>query len=230
MEGPKELLLHAIEHSKSGTPFDDRIAFISLDNAVELMIKTYLGLPKRVTGLRGIGRSELEEAQQSFPKLLDLLEKYCSDRIRGIELADIEWYHRLRNQLYHSANGITVEKDKTAAYLEISKILYFNLFREELEIPQDMELAENLSGKFIKEWGDFERSFFDENAKTDFRTMMEVVGQFVADGILAERDVRLFNGLHQFRNKLVHGVETPSAEELREMLDELKYFKRRMGD
>ena len=45
-EGPRELLHHAAEHFKVGNDFDHRIAMISTDNAVELMMKTYLGLPE----------------------------------------------------------------------------------------------------------------------------------------------------------------------------------------
>lgn len=73
---------------------------ISIDNAVELMVKTYLGLPKRVTGLL-ISRREFQEIQEAFPSLLDALEKYAADKLTGIDLGEIEWYHRLRNQLYH---------------------------------------------------------------------------------------------------------------------------------
>ena len=38
--GPRELLNHAFEHLAKGKPFDFRIAMISIDNAVELTIKT----------------------------------------------------------------------------------------------------------------------------------------------------------------------------------------------
>src|SRR5258706_2191475 len=94
VSGPKELLDHAIEHLPLGSAFDHRIALISIDNAVELMIKTFLGLPERARGTPGPSRKELELAGQSFPDLLDLLEKHAADKIQGFELGDIEWYHR----------------------------------------------------------------------------------------------------------------------------------------
>ena len=46
---------------------------ISIDNAVELMIKTGLGLPKRITGL-AIARKQYVEISESFSALLDGLE------------------------------------------------------------------------------------------------------------------------------------------------------------
>lgn len=87
--GPRELLDHARSHLKSKTAFDCRIAMISIDNAVELAIRTYLGLPKRVPAKDGPPRRELESAT-GFPDLLDLLEKHGGDRLSGIELGDIE--------------------------------------------------------------------------------------------------------------------------------------------
>ena len=88
--GPQELVDHAIGHLKGGNPFDCRIAMISIDNAVELAIKTYLGLPKRVRGTDGPGRKELEDAFLRFPDLLDLLEKHAPDKLAGVDLGDIE--------------------------------------------------------------------------------------------------------------------------------------------
>ena len=76
---------------------------ISIDNAVELAAKTYLGLPRRARGRNGPGRRKLEAASESFPALLDLLDEHASDRLTGIDLGDIEWYHRLRN---HNAISI----------------------------------------------------------------------------------------------------------------------------
>lgn len=52
--GPKELIKHAISHlHEKSSDFDLRIAFISIDNSVEVMIKTYLGLPKRIKETNG---------------------------------------------------------------------------------------------------------------------------------------------------------------------------------
>lgn len=68
---------------------------ISIDNAVELMVKIYLGLPQRVTSLK-ISRKEYQEFSESFPLLQDALQKYASDKLDGIDLGEIEWYHRLR--------------------------------------------------------------------------------------------------------------------------------------
>jgi hypothetical protein len=76
-QGPKELIQHAVDHLAIGGDFDRRIAMISIDNAVELMLKTYLELPKRSRGTDGPSRKEMETSFNSFPSLLDLIEKYA---------------------------------------------------------------------------------------------------------------------------------------------------------
>ena len=148
--GPSELLEHARSHLQARTPFDCRIAMISVDNAVELAIRTYLGLPKRVRGKDGPSRRELEAAI-GFPDLLDLLEKFGGDKLAGIELGDIEWYHRLRNTLYHDGNGVTVDPDKVDAYNQVAHLLFQNLF-EAVVIPEAEAPATTLLGDFVLKW------------------------------------------------------------------------------
>jgi len=87
-----------------------------MDNAVELATRTYLGLPERTRGTKGPTRTELEGASQSFPGLIDLLDRFAADKLARVDLNDIEWYHRLRNQLYHSGSGITVERARVETY------------------------------------------------------------------------------------------------------------------
>src|ERR1017187_9593494 len=75
ISGPKEHLEHAVGHLSGATSFDYRIAMISIDNAVELAIKTYLQLPKRVRGTEGPSRKQFDEKSRSFQDVLDLLEQ-----------------------------------------------------------------------------------------------------------------------------------------------------------
>ena len=125
--GPRELLVHAKDHLAKGTDVDNRFAMISVDNAVELMLKTYLILPKRVTGL-DLSRSEKEEYTKYFATALSKVEELVPDRVSGVPLGEIEWFHRIRNQLYHEGNAITVEREKVQAYLRRAEDLMHGLF------------------------------------------------------------------------------------------------------
>src|SRR5712692_9382750 len=78
--GPGEILRHGLELLAVDSDRNRRLAMIAMDNAVELMVKTYLGLPTRITSLT-IPRKEQEEISESFPRLLDALEKYASHKL-----------------------------------------------------------------------------------------------------------------------------------------------------
>ncbi len=202
--GPKELLLHGIHHLDLNTGFDNRIAMISIDNSVELMIKTYLGLPKRISKIEGLTRKILEDTNATFPNLLDGLEKFANNKLDGIDLGDIEWFHRLRNQLYHDGNGITVEKEKVETYAELAKILFSNLFEIEIEETVNEVLHHSLVGEFIKLWADLERK------------------EIQKDGRLSSKQVEIFQSVRVFRNELVHGMSSPTEKDLKLNLNNLK--------
>lgn len=119
--GPKEILQHGLSLLHEDFDRNRRLALLSIDNAVELTIKTYLGLPKRVTGIQ-ISRRDFAEISDSFPKMLDALEEHASEFLKGIDLGDIEWFHRLRNQLYHQGNGLTVAREQVEVYAELAKL------------------------------------------------------------------------------------------------------------
>lgn len=206
--GPGEILRHGLSLLNNDSDTNRRLSMISIDNAVELMIKTYLGLPKRITGL-SIPRKQYQEMTESFPALLDGLEKYAQEKLDGIDLGTIEWYHRLRNELYHQGNGLTVERDKVEIYSELANLLFKNLFGEEL-IPHANPHTEML-GQFMEAWVSLEaglRAWASRNSLTGqtpntlFHTM-----KFLEDAaILDEKAVKELNELRQTKNEIVHGV------------------------
>jgi hypothetical protein len=225
IDGPKELLMHAADHLNSNSDFDRRVAFISIDNGVELTIKTYLSLPKRIRKADGPTRKELQEAENSFPSHLDLLEKYFASKVSDISLEDIEWYHRLRNQLYHAGNGITVEVSKVEAYFEIAKGLFDSLYNE--DIMNDFKFAYTTNiGKFMEVWTKFEKDF---RAKLPSRE-----GQFAyywKRDYLSSIDpnlVSIFNDVMDFRNNIVHGECDATTNDYKEAIKKVEYIYSRI--
>jgi len=227
IEGPLELLKHGLEHLQLGSDFDARIAMISIDNAVELMIKTYLGLPPRVTGITGLSRRRYEEISQSFSPLLDGFEEFASDKIVGIELGDIEWFHRLRNQLYHEGNGITVERGKVEGYAEIAKILFSNLFGVGVEDWIE-ESPYSLVGEFFSNWARLEQELVrlkDKHVigrpdRLEPPTML--ARQLEQAGIIPVSFIQQFTLIRQFRNELAHGFAAPPASDLQSHIATVK--------
>lgn len=217
--GPKELLDHATIHLQEGNPFDFRIAIISIDNAVELAIRTYLGLPRRIRGSDGPSRRELEGAIV-FPELLDLLEKHGEDRLSGIELGDIEWYHRLRNTLYHDGNGITVDPEMVDAYHQVAQLLFQNLFDTAIEQPEILS-ATTLLGEFIIKWATLETRLKELSVKhlpkfnRGYRSIISLYDGLNAKGIMPSSDRAKFEELSRIRNSVVHAPAVSDTDELK---------------
>lgn len=207
--GPGEILRHGIGLLEEDSDTNRRLAMIAIDNAVELMMKTYLGLPQRITGLK-ISRSEYQEFAESFPKLLDALEKYAGDKIDGIDLGAIEWYHRIRNELYHQGNGLTVERDKVEIYAELASVLFESLFGFRLVKPEEDETV--ILGEFMRAWVLFEKTLINAasmlSVDTHGRPIMplRMVGMLASEGFISTVELNEINQLRQIRNQVVHGV------------------------
>jgi len=231
VSGPKELLQHGLEHLLQDTDFDRRIALISIDNAVELMIKTYLSLPSRITGFK-ISRTEYERISESFPSLLEALEQYASDKLAGIDIADLEWYHRIRNTIYHQGSGITIERQKIENYADIAKTLFQNLFETPVGIP---ETRPTLVGEFINKWATLEREvytiakLYGISEEKIHQPLQKILYMLESLGIISKDIIRQINEFRIFRNRLVHGLETYTAEEVRFYLDELERLLKKLS-
>jgi hypothetical protein len=206
--GPAEILQHGLDLLDKDSDANRRLAMISIDNAVELIIKTYLGLPKRVNGLK-IVRAEYQEFSESFQKLLDAIEKYCKAKLGSLDLGEIEWYHRLRNQLYHQGNGLTVERAKVEIYGQLAVALFENLFGAKLILSS--ENSHYVLAEFISAWAAFERAasdlssfyYWDEN--TNLRTTTSYANELHRNGYLTKPELLEVNELWSIRNQVVHG-------------------------
>ncbi|AHD08267.1 hypothetical protein PhaeoP75_00473 [Phaeobacter gallaeciensis] len=181
---------------------------ISIDNSVELMMQTYLQLPKRVTGV-SISRTERENYCRNFPSLLDGIEQHAAEKIVGFDLGHIEWFHRLRNQLYHDGNGLTVERAKVEVYAELAQRLFEALFGVALEVPDTDNMRRY--GEFIDTWAKIERHLRDvpetERRFPTTRTLMKLQ----ADGKISQSEFAKFEEVRNVRNKLVHGEIEPET-------------------
>lgn len=240
--GPRELLNHAFEHLAKGKPFDFRIAMISVDNAVELTIKTYLGLPKRIRGSVGPPLKRLQETGSSFPVLLDLLEEFAEGRLNGIDLGDIEVYHRLRNTLYHEGHGITVDPEYVDSYLQIAKVLLNNLLGLELEKDQS-NLPTSSLGDLVSKWASLvqevrlmTRSYLGREEPLG-EPVLHSVDRLITKGVVDTEFRRRLRDANKLRNKLIHSISVPLNEEdvsylvneLGELVSYLRRFHRDSG-
>jgi hypothetical protein len=195
--GPKEILKHGLELLNKDSDTNRRLAIISIDNSVELMIKTFLGLPKRINGLK-ITRKEYDEFSESFPKLLDALENFAPTKLIGIDLGEIEWYHRLRNQLYHQGNGLTVDRNNVEVYAQLANLLFKNLYGQELIIQLDN--SKELLGEFLSEWVIIETGLYDLTQThslvgTRRNTLIDAINFLSGAGLIEDDEIKELNYL-----------------------------------
>jgi hypothetical protein len=195
-----------------------RLAFIAIDNAVELMIKTYLSLPKRVTGVT-LSRTKYEEIVESFPRLLDAFAEHASERLDGVELGDIEWFHRLRNLLYHEGAGITVERQKVEVYATVARTLFKNLFGSDLEVPTTP--TSDRIGRFLIRWTEIERDIQAEAAEQGHpqRALFFPLTPAAPVAVTRENPEALqeLNELRRVRNEVVHEGRVPTDSEIQSL-------------
>ena len=144
------------------------------------------------------------EASIGFPDLLDLLEEYASDLISGIELGDLEWFHRIRNNLYHEGNGITVAEEQLESYRAVAGVLYENLFGLKLVTP-----SPSATGAFLDHWAELEnrlRTAAMKYTRKPQRMPPEALLQVLLEnGVIDETFVSGFSKLRQERNVIAHG-------------------------
>jgi len=224
--GPKELLAHAVVHLKNRSAFDYRIAMISIDNAVELSIKTYLQLPKRIRGTDGPSRKELQDKGSSFPDLLDMLEHYGEGKLDGVSLGDVEVYHRLRNTLYHDGNGVTVDPVHVDGYLQIAQILLKSLLGiEPSEVRESSPTT--LLGELVLKWGELETLVrglakrYLPKPKHEIGSAISIVDGLVSKGVLTGAFRSRLEQVARTRNEYVHGLSAPEESRLKPVNEEL---------
>lgn len=227
--GPKEILKHGLDLLKKDSDTNRRLAIISIDNSVELMIKTFLGLPRRITGLK-ITRKEYDEFSESFPKLLDALESHAPDKIIGIDLGEIEWYHRLRNQLYHQGNGLTVEKSNVEIYATLANLLFKNLFGQQLIIQASD--PKELLGSFLSGWVVIETGIHDLAQEhsllgTKRNTLLDALRFLMEAGLIPREEYNELNTLRSIRNSVIHGKEDYRMVLNENIINRVKFYSER---
>jgi hypothetical protein len=222
--GAVELLRHADSHIDLNTAFDKRIAFISIDNSFETMIRTYLNLPRSRSSIK-VERKELDDAGNSFPKLLALLAKHAADKLIGIDEADIEHYHRIRNTLYHQGTGLSVDDQYIMAYRGIAGVLLENLLNAKTAPPAPgVDSLERL----IVNWNNIERLV---------RERMEAAGISVSHrweeafgaNLANKVDAQLLTEVRSARNRLVHS-ESVDKKDVSHWVEESERLLRKLSD
>lgn len=209
VSGPVEILNHALYLLNDDSDINRRLSMIIIDNSIEIMLKTYLTLPKRITGL-SISKSKFEEFSTSFPRLIEAFELHCPEKAQNINLNEIEFFHRIRNELYHYGIGMTVEKNNLFKYSNIAKNLLVELFHIDIERKKtafnDNQKIKDLvqKGIFKNEQRLYDLLFFLENEKIIDETYDGLFEDLALNGFSDEQYHSLFEaGLVKYCDEIV---------------------------
>ena len=224
--GPGEILRHGLELLETDSDRNRRLAMIAIDNSVELMLQTYISIPKRVTGL-SISRKGRDEICSGFPQLLDGVEKYAEEKVAGIDLGEVEWFHPLRNELYHQGNGLTVERRKVEVYAELAKVLFENLFGVPMQVDETDDLK--TLGEFMNAWVGIEKDL-SKFAQGTTAPTATVIRRLHKEGHLTDAQIDEFQELRRVRNEVVHGAADPTETLNRRTVKRIQHFGELLGD
>jgi len=158
-----------------GSDFDRRLAFLILDIGVETLFKTFLQLPEEVTGTKASFSERMKASEGNFHELTQGVKKAAGNRLDNIDLTHIQFYHDLRNKLYHQGNGITVPADKVKGYASIAVECLKSLLEVDLSaflfIPQEKEQEQAQKQARLEEF---------ERARQELRAQFEELHQVVS--------------------------------------------------
>ena len=231
----KELMNHGIEHINQGSNFDLRIAMISIDNAVELAMKTYIAKNKRVLN---IARKDFKTTRMNFNNLLNVLVNFAPDKISKEELDKIEHFHIIRNNLYHEGNGITVEAHIVEEYAKSAENL-ISVLIEKKKVKKKFKSPDKyfkLAAEFFKQSEDFEEKIinfalihsFDEylikiGSKGSFDDV-EMFDYLVRNNYWKEGDSDKYIFVYMTKERFYAEEDIPDLKDIETAQEYLKYF------
>jgi hypothetical protein len=228
ISGPLELLEHAAQHIKEGKEFDLIIALISIDNAVEIAIKIYFTINRRTLGLN---RKKFKNAKQHFPSLLDLLWEYAPDKTSEGNLDAIEYYHKIRNNLYHDPVGIITKVKIVELYFTLADNLISELFdiREEEHKEYILSDINEKFKEFLEIWDKIRTNLNNFTLTkglvptiTKPYTISKILSTLVKNKKIQKDFANNIFTMFEIRNQIMHNKRDFNLEDLDKIIKELE--------
>lgn len=126
-----------------------RFGLIAVDNSVEFMLIAYIEVYKRLVGghiAGGIPKKQWESQKQNFSDLLAVV--VAKENALSNHEVEINRYHDLRNDLYHTGKPRTVSKSKVLAYAKLAREVMDILFSISYDETEWEEAIENVQASF----------------------------------------------------------------------------------
>lgn len=130
--GPTELIKFAIDNIEKDSDFQQRVAYLLFDVGIEVLFKTYLTLPAEITNSKMSFSRRRDAAEGNFHQLVRGVQEAVGDKLEGINLQHIQYFHSVRNKLYHDGDGVTVPITNTYEYGKLAVDLLYRLLGVDL--------------------------------------------------------------------------------------------------
>ena len=150
LKGSIELLEHAAHHYRLGSPADLRFAMIHVDNAVELAGRLYLKMEARLQDT--LTGEEMRGVERYFDKLMRYLTSQLA--LDNLTRSNIEYFHEIRNDLYHNGNGISVDPKIVASYITTATKLLEQMYGAKVSFSAEVPESDFVSPVVTKTAGE----------------------------------------------------------------------------
>lgn len=233
-QGPAEVFRHADDHYRRPDDTDRRLALIGFDNAIEVCVDTFVGLNPRNRGGYQISRNDKTTILWSFHSKVEFLERYAAEK--GIAIGEglidaVVWYHDLRNELYHSGNGMTPERRHLIDAREAARTVFRALFNCEVAAsdgpPQPDQAAPEPppdSGAnlvFLSTYINFERAIASWFKGSKSGYLPQQWSRYRDASPWAVQYDALVQEARRIRNEIAHGQVGPGTSFSDERLDDI---------
>ncbi len=208
--------------------------------------------PKLRRGVE-LTKDDVAKATRNYHTKIEWLDKYVEEKHLSLEFSfeEIVWYHSLRNELYHSGNGMVPEMHVLESVRSAALGVFFTLFGADLslllggdaakrEVRSDRSLvpADKDTMELLRLFIEFERALQEALVKSrrniGVRNVMDMWKRYSAFAQTPPKWNAVVRKASDLRNLIVHGHdEKVSSDEvvetylqLMEITDALKSSKK----
>jgi hypothetical protein len=199
---PANLIAYGIKHSEMESEFEQQVGFLLLDIGVETTLKVFHTLPENVSRVRDVEKKLLKQDDKFLLKITDVVnldktnfhflisvarELTEEGLIEENDWKNLEYFHSIRNKLYHQGDGVTTTKANLNGYATLSRKLIRVLLSVDLE--PDAWAAETRSTRNDGFFNGFWLVSFEEMGK-DLSDALE--GLTTELSVITEQEIPLY--------------------------------------
>jgi hypothetical protein len=188
-----------------------RIAFMLLDMGAETIMKTYLSLPDRLTGAATSYSARRKAMNGGFHDVVEGVLEASKDSYFQEQIYTIQYYHSIRNKIYHEGTGATVHVEDVKAYCDIVLELLFRFLDVDLrDYLQKLDDQEKEMKEQTKRDHESNESLLNKyrELRSEFITLIECIFSEIAPHLLNPQLWYEANIIRNFYNEQGNILET----------------------